>query len=97
MAECVFGAEGATKTHSAMIYPLKKNIVQVVGDNSVSYQKYNTLPTYFLLTFTYKLNRMGSLKAKGMGGHIQEMIEGGQQPGTPPRGGMPPMGPPPGM
>lgn len=75
----------------------KKNIVQVVGDNSVSYQKYNTLPTYFLLTFTYKLNRMGSLKAKGMGGHIQEMIEGGQQPGTPPRGGMPPMGPPPGM
>lgn len=68
----------------------KKNIVQVVGDNYVSYQKYNTLPTYFMLTFTYKLNRMGSLKAKGMGGHIQEMIEGGQKPG------MPPMGPPPG-
>lgn len=87
-------------TLSLKVYDLlhqKKNIVQVVGDNSVSYQKYNTLPTYFMLTFTYKLNRMGSLKAKGMGGHIQEMIEGGNQPGTPPHGGMPPMGPPPGM
>ncbi len=75
----------------------KKNIVQVIGDNYVSYQKCNTLPTYFTLTFTYKLNRMGNLKAKGLGGHIQEMIESGNQPGTPPRGGMPPMGPPPGM
>ena len=73
----------------------KKNIVQTVGDNYVSYRKYNTLPTYFLLTFTYKLNRMGSLKAKGMGGHIQDMLESGQKPGTPPVG--PPPGPPPGM
>ncbi len=76
----------------------KKNIVQVVGENYVSYAKYNTLPTYFMLTFTYKLNKMGKLKASGMGGHIQEMIEndkGGK--GAPPRGGMPPMGPPPGI
>ncbi len=76
----------------------KKNIVQVIGENSVSYAKYNTLPTYFMLTFTYKLNKMGKLKASGMGGHIQEMIEndkGGKQ--GPPRGGVPPMGPPPGM
>ncbi|MGN0235574.1 MAG: outer membrane beta-barrel protein [Paludibacteraceae bacterium] len=69
----------------------KKNIVQVVSDNMVSYAKYNTLPTYFLLTFTYKLNRMGNLKATGMGGHMQEMIENGGKPGTPP------MGPPPHM
>lgn len=85
-------------TLSLEVYDLlhqKKNIVQVVGDNYVSYQKYNTLPTYFLLTFTYKLNRMGSLKASGMGGHIQEMLESGQKPGTPPSG--PPPGPPPGM
>ena len=76
----------------------KKNIVQVIGENSVSYAKYNTLPTYFMLTFTYKLNKMGKLKASGMGGHIQEMIEndkGGKQ--GPPAGGVPPMGPPPGM
>ncbi len=73
----------------------KKNIVQVVSDNSVQYAKYNTLPTYFMLTFTYKLNKMGSLKATGMGGHIQEMLESGREPGKP--GGTPPMGPPPGM
>ena len=69
----------------------KKNIVQVVSDNVVSYAKYNTLPTYFMLTFTYRLNRMGNLKATGMGGHMQEMIESGGKPG------MPPMGPPPRM
>lgn len=69
----------------------KKNIVQVVSDNVVSYAKYNTLPTYFMLTFTYRLNRMGNLKATGMGGHMQEMIERGGKPGVPP------MGPPPRM
>ncbi len=69
----------------------KKNIVQVVSDTKVTYAKYNTLPTYFMLTFTYRLNRMGNLKATGMGGHMQEMIESGGKPG------MPPMGPPPRM
>jgi len=69
-----------------------------VGENYVQYKEYNTLPTYLMLTFTYRLNKMGSLKAKGMGGHIQEMIENGVTPGAPGapgRGGMPPMGPPP--
>jgi hypothetical protein len=76
----------------------KKNIMQVVGENSISYSKYNTLPTYFMLTCSVKLNRMGSLKAKGMAGHMQEMMESGFEPGkTPPTGGTPPPGPPPGM
>ena len=65
----------------------KKNIVQTVNETSVSYQKFNTLPTYFMLTYTYKLNRMGSLKAKGAAAWQQQMIEGG---------GRHPMGPPPG-
>ncbi len=69
----------------------KKNIVQTIGENYVSYQKANTLPTYFLLTFTYKFNRMGDLKAKGMGGFMQEMIESGAS-ASPSRM---PMGPPP--
>lgn len=69
----------------------KKNIRQVIGENYVSYQKYNTLPTYFLLTCTVKLNKMGGNKATGMGGFMQQMIEGGGAPG---RG---PMGPPPFM
>ncbi len=67
----------------------KKNIVQVVGEDYVQYRKYNTLPTYVMLTFTYKLNKMGDLKAKGRGGRMQEMMEGGGSPGRPP------MGPPP--
>ncbi len=70
----------------------KKNIVQVVGEDYVQYRKYNTLPTYAMLTFTYKLNKMGNLKAKGKGAMMQEMMESG---GRPPMG--PPPGPPPGM
>jgi len=73
----------------------KKSIVQVVGENYVQYKEYNTLPTYLMLSFTYKLNKMGKLKAKGFAGHMQEMMESGQQPGQPGKGGPPPMGPPP--
>ena len=75
----------------------RKNIVQVVSDNSVSYAKYNTLPTYFMLTCTIKLNKMGNLKAKGAAGFMQEMIESGAEPGKGKPGGTPPMGPPPSM
>lgn len=31
------------------------NINQNIGDNYISYNKYNTLPSYFLLTVTYKI------------------------------------------
>ena len=79
----------------------KKNIMQVVGENSITYAKYNTLPTYFMLTCSVRVNRMGSLKAKGMAGHMQEMIESGFDPSKGPSGGTPPptppSGPPPGM
>lgn len=67
----------------------KKNIVQTVGEDYVSYKKFNTLPTYAMLTFTYKLNRMGNLKAKGAAAWQQQMIESAG-----PGGGRPPMGPP---
>lgn len=69
----------------------KKNIVQTITADAVTYRKYNTLPTYFMFSFTYKLNKMGDLKAKGAAGYMQEMIETGGKPT-----GMPPMGPPPG-
>ena len=58
----------------------KKNIVQTVNETSVSYQKFNTLPTYFMLTYTYKLNRMGSLKATGAAAWQQQMYENGGRP-----------------
>lgn len=75
----------------------KKNIVQVVSDNAITYAKYNTLPTYFMLTCTVKLNKMGNLKAKGAAGHMQEMMESGFDPTKGPQPGNPPPGPPPGM
>lgn len=68
----------------------KKNIVQVVGENSIQYQKFNTLPTYFMLTFTYKLNKMGDLKATGRAAFMQEMVETGGKPNRVPQG-PPPM------
>ena len=77
----------ANSTLTLKVYDLlndKKNIVQTVNETSVSYQKFNTLPTYFMLTYTYKLNRMGGLKAKGAAAWQQQMYEGG---------GRPPMGP----
>lgn len=80
----------ANSTLTLKIYDLlndKKNIVQTVNETSVSYQKFNTLPTYFMLTYTYKLNRMGDLKATGRAAWQQRMFESG---------GRPPMGPPPG-
>ena len=58
----------------------KKNIVQTVTDNAVMYRKFNSLPTYFTLTFTYKFNKMGGLQAKGMAGFMQEAIESGVDP-----------------
>ena len=71
----------------------KKNLVETIGENYIQYQRFNTLPTYFTLSFTYKLNKMGELKAKGKGAFMQEMIENGGKfkPGSGP------MGPPPGM
>ncbi len=35
------------------------NINQSIGDNYNSYNKYNTLPSYFLLTVTYKISHFG--------------------------------------
>ena len=73
----------ANSTLTLKVYDLlndKKNIVQTVNETSVSYQKFNTLPTYFMLTYTYKLNRMGGMKATGRAAWQQQMYEGGGRP-----------------
>ena len=85
---------GATLSLSMQdILNQKKNVVETIGENYIQYQRFNTLPTYFMLTFTYKLNKMGDLKANGRGAFMQEMIENGGKfkPGSGP------IGPPPGM
>ncbi|MHB9142506.1 MAG: hypothetical protein ACYC25_11580, partial [Paludibacter sp.] len=33
------------------------NIRQTIGDNYIQYNTYNTLTSYFLLSFTYKINK----------------------------------------
>ena len=38
------------------------NIRQTIGDNYIQYNKYNTLTTYFLLSFTYKINQFKGAK-----------------------------------
>jgi hypothetical protein len=58
----------------------KKNIVQTVGEDYISYKSFNTLSTYAMLTFTYKLNRMGGMKARGAAAWQQQMYEGGGRP-----------------
>ena len=35
------------------------NIRQVVGDNSVSFTKYNTLTSYFIVSFSYRIRQFG--------------------------------------
>ena len=39
------------------------NIRQSIGDNYIQYSTYNTLPTYFILSFTYKINNFKGGKA----------------------------------
>ena len=38
------------------------NIRQTIGDNYIQYNTFNTLPTYFLLSFTYKINKFKGAK-----------------------------------
>ena len=40
----------------------QKNIIQSIGDNYIQYNTYNTLPTYFFVSFTYKINQFKGQK-----------------------------------
>jgi len=51
----------------------KLNIRQIIGDNYISYNKYNTLTSYFILSFSYKLNQFGDHKGGGEVRRVQGM------------------------
>ena len=53
----VFNNLGVVAIKVVDILHQQKNLVQTVGDNYIQYSTYNTLPTYFLLSFTYKINK----------------------------------------
>jgi len=53
----VFNNLGVVALKVVDILHQQKNLVQTVGDNYIQYSTYNTLPTYFLLSFTLKINK----------------------------------------
>jgi hypothetical protein len=60
------------------------NIRQTIGDNYTSYNKYNTLPAYFLVRFTYQLRNFGGSSNRSNRGNYRS---GGDMPA--PSGDMP--------
>ncbi len=70
------------------------NISQSIGDNYMSFQKYNTLPSYFMLTVTYKIASFGA-KNNRQAGRMRGGPDGGPDGDGPAPGGdmpAPPMG-----
>ncbi|MDR2840480.1 MAG: outer membrane beta-barrel protein, partial [Paludibacter sp.] len=60
------------------------NIRQTVGDNYIQNNSYNTLPSYFLLTFTYQIKGFGAGNSRG---NRRDGFRGGDAPvGIPPGG-----------
>lgn len=55
----LFKNKGTLSLKANDILRQRLNIRQTVGDNYIQYSSYNTLPSYFLLSFTYKINKFG--------------------------------------
>ncbi|MEI8272739.1 MAG: TonB-dependent receptor [Paludibacter sp.] len=60
----VFDNKGVIALKVNDILHQQLNIRQSIGDNYIQYNTYNTLPTYFLLSFTYKINDFKGAKDK---------------------------------
>jgi len=56
------------------------NIRQVIGDNYIQYNTFNTLPTYFLLSFTYKINDFKGARSQGERRDPERFGPGGDRP-----------------
>lgn len=88
----LFKKKGTLSLRANDILRQRLNIRQSIGDNYVQYSRYNTLPSYFIVSFTYKINQFGgratgennSQFGPGMrpergsgGGGGRRMLEGG--------------------
>ncbi|MBQ7945871.1 MAG: TonB-dependent receptor [Bacteroidales bacterium] len=60
-----FGKKLTLQLRMTDILRQRLNISQTIGDNYISFQKYNTLPSYFLLTVTYKISKFGGSQRGG--------------------------------
>jgi hypothetical protein len=58
----IFNNAGVVALKVMDILHQQLNIRQTIGDNYTQYNTYNTLPTYFLLSFTYKINQFKGAK-----------------------------------
>jgi hypothetical protein len=58
----IFNNAGVVALKVMDILHQQKNINQSIGSNYIQYNIYNTLPTYFLLSFTYKINKFKGAK-----------------------------------
>jgi len=59
----LFKGKGVLALRWNDILQQKLNIRQIIGDNYISYSKFNTLTSYFILSFSYKLNKFGDSKS----------------------------------
>ena len=55
----LFKNKGTLSLKANDILRQRLNIRQTIGDNYIQNNSYNTLPTYFLLSFSYKINKYG--------------------------------------
>lgn len=55
----LFKNKGTLSLKANDILRQRLNIRQTIGDNFIQNTSYNTLPSYFLVSFTYKLNKFG--------------------------------------
>lgn len=84
-----FGKSLTLQLRMTDILRQRLNISQTIGDNYMSFQKYNTLPSYFVFTVTYKISKFGgNMKGAQTPENTQRGGRGGQNmpSGYPPRG-----------
>ncbi len=76
--KAMFKKKAVLSLRATDILHQRLNIRQVIGDNYIQYSSYNTLPSYVLLTFTYKISSFGAKdpgtsgeRRPGMGGEMR--------------------------
>ena len=60
----LFKGKGTIAFKATDILRQRLNIRQIIGDNYIQYSSYNTLPAYFLVTFSYKINKFNGNTSK---------------------------------
>ena len=58
----LFNNKGAISLKVNDILHQQLNYRQTIGDNYIQYSKFNTLTTYFLVSFTYKISKFNGAK-----------------------------------